>query len=114
MQFPEQTCTQLQIYIKLKVTRLVYKIDALAAVPVTARTESPHAPATHTIGTAGKVTLFKRQDTRIAVRIRNSDPSMEKQGIAVVEPVTCRDVKVSFHILGVCKIQYCVLSVTVL
>ena len=61
MQFPEEVRTVLYIDIQLHIARLVDKIDVRSAVPVASRAEGTHSPATHTVGTARKVTLLERQ-----------------------------------------------------
>ena len=86
LKFPKEECAVFHVQVQLHVTRLIDEIDAPVLTFVASRTQLTHAPASDAIGAAGKITFLKRQNIAVAIRVSDSEITMQHQFIVAVKP----------------------------
>ena len=114
IEFPKQVRAILQIQVKFHVARLRNEVNPSVLIFVTSRSQTPYAPTSHTVGTASKIALLKRQHPTIAIRIGHTEPHMEHQLTVVTFLQPMDKVHVGFYVLGKSDVKHHRLPETVL
>ena len=105
MELPKQLGAVLYVHIQLHVTRLVDEVDAPIGTAKAARPQFSDAPSPHRVGPTREVSLLKRQDFRVAIRISKPQIYVQRQRVVRIKGNQTGIVKVAFDILCVGRIK---------